>query len=227
MSTMNYQKKLGVFVKVPTPGRVKTRLVPPLSEDEACELYWSFLEDLFTRLERFKKIHGTVFYSDGDPDPLREVVPDRFALVAQTGDTLGDRLRGAFEHLLGEGSGPAVIIGSDSPDIPAPFLKRAFQRLKHRPVVIGPAFDGGFYLIGLTRVIDDLFRGVHWGTDAVFRETLENVRNLELSCSVLPPWYDVDDPGSLKLLESFTLARRIQRGDRLKNTERMLERLGS
>jgi len=224
---MTYLRKLGIFVKIPTPGQVKTRLVPPLEPDQACELYTAFLMDLFARLTRLKKLSGTVFYAGGDPAALEELVPDRYALVAQEGEDLGERMAGAFEEMLaGEGSS-AVLIGSDSPDIPLPFVKRAFQKLKNADVVLGPAFDGGYYLIGMKRPIRPVFEGIAWSEPTVMRDTLERIRAANLSLAMLPPWYDVDSADSLALLQTMLAAKRITRSDRLLHTEKVIDRLVS
>ena len=222
---MAYVKKLGIFVKTPVPGQVKTRLVPPLSEDQACDLYRAFLQDLFGRIAKVKKVAGTIFYSGDDPDTIREMAPPRYDVVAQEGESLGERLRNAFGVLLGGEDAVAVIIGSDSPDIPLSFLKRAFLKLKHKDIVIGPASDGGYYLIGLKNIVEPLFNGVTWSKDTVLRETLEKVHTENLACSLLPLWYDVDDVKSLALLQSMLLAKKIEKRDRLPFTERLLSKL--
>ncbi|MFQ5511719.1 MAG: TIGR04282 family arsenosugar biosynthesis glycosyltransferase [Candidatus Krumholzibacteriia bacterium] len=224
---MAYSRKLGIFVKVPRPGKVKTRLVPPLSPEEACELYGAFLEDLFVRLARLKKIDATVFYAGDDEGALRRLVPEGFDLRRQHGAHLGERLCNAFGHLLGGESGTALIIGSDSPDVPLVFLKRAWLKLKRKDVVLGPSSDGGYYLIGLRKTIDPLFEGVTWGSDVVLEQTLDRIHRNELAFSLLPIWYDVDSPHSLALLQSMLFARRIERRDRLQHTERVLAALNN
>jgi rSAM/selenodomain-associated transferase 1 len=225
---VSYFKKLGIFARVPEAGRVKTRLVPPLSPDEACRLYEAMLRDLFSRLSRLKKTQVTVFYAGDDPEPLRELLPagtTRVSLEAQRGDALGDRLHHAFEHLLESERDVAAIIGSDSPDLPIPYLKRAFLKLKHKDVVLGPASDGGYYLIGLRRPVPGLLDGISWGTEAAFEDTLRQVSDHGLSCSLLPLWYDVDDIHSLALLRSMMIGRRIEKSCRLPHTERFLDTL--
>jgi rSAM/selenodomain-associated transferase 1 len=223
---MSYSRKLGIFARIPASGHVKTRLVPPLSDEAARLLYTAFLSDLFARLEKLKKVAITVFYTGGnDPAPLRALAPDRFRFVAQEGGNLGERLENGFEHLLrGEGS-VAVMLGSDSPDVPLTFVKRAFLKLKHKDVVLGPASDGGYYLIGLRERRPELFSGPVWSTDAVLEQTLEIIRDGRLSCSLLPLWYDVDDERSLALLRSMILGRRIERSDRLHHTERVMRQI--
>ncbi|UCG53640.1 MAG: TIGR04282 family arsenosugar biosynthesis glycosyltransferase [Candidatus Latescibacterota bacterium] len=222
---MPYYRKLGVFAKIPVPGEVKTRLVPPLSPDEACELYRAFLNDLFARLSKLKKVSGTVFYSGKDATIIRDIVPKRFTLAPQEGETLGERLLNAFRLLLSDEGSFATIIGSDSPDIPLTYVKRAYLKLKHRDIVVGPAFDGGYYLIALKRVIPELFRDIAWGEPAVLKETLHRAKTDGLSCALLPLWYDVDDAKSLSLLQSFVLARQIEKSDRLQHTERVLNKI--
>lgn len=222
---MAYFKKLGIFVRVPVTGRVKTRLAPPLTPDEANQLYSAFLADLVPRLERLRKVETTVFYDGDDPGPLRALLPPRAHLVAQEGENLGERLAGAFDRLLVGERDAAVIVGSDSPDLPLPFVKRAFLKLKHRDVVLGPASDGGYYLIGLRRPQPGLFGSVSWGTTSVLDETLRQVEALGLACSLLPLWYDVDDAPSVALLRTMLFGRRLERRGHLPHTEAVLERL--
>ena len=222
---MTYIKRLGVFARVPVVGTVKTRLVPPLTPEQACALYIAFLRDLFARLSKLKKVAVTVFYAGEDPEPLRALLPDRFGLAPQRGETLGDRMRSALDTLL-DGGGYALLIGSDSPDIPLPFLKRAWVKLKHRDLVLGPAFDGGYYLIGLKTMIPEVFDGIDWGGPAVLRDTLAKAEAGGIGCGILPPWYDVDGADSLAFLRSMLAARRVEKSDRLHHTERCLDGLG-
>jgi rSAM/selenodomain-associated transferase 1 len=222
---MSYYRKLGIFVRIPESGTVKTRLVPPLADDDACALYEAFLRDLFCRLERLKKVAITVFVSGGDPSGLRDMAPERFVLVGQEGRDLGERMKNAFDSLLDAEGDMAVIIGSDSPDLPLAFIKRAFLKLKHKEIVLGPASDGGYYLIGLKRLVPRLFDGVDWGTGSVLEETLRIVHEQGMSGGLLPLWYDVDDVDSLALLRSMLLGRRIERRDRLRHTERVMNEI--
>jgi rSAM/selenodomain-associated transferase 1 len=221
---MNQAKRLGIFAKTPVPGEVKTRLTPPLSAEDACRLYEAFLTDLFRRLARIKSTRVTVFHAGSSLDALTSLVPEKWGLVPQKGGDLGQRLVSAFDSLLQEG-GRAVIIGSDSPDLPIQYIRRAFQRLKHKDVVLGPATDGGYYLVGLRALAPAVFQGVSWGTETALAETVDNVRNAGLSLHVLPMWYDVDTEPSLRLLETMMAARRIEGRDRLTAIEAVLERI--
>jgi rSAM/selenodomain-associated transferase 1 len=222
---MAYLKKLGIFVKDPQEGDIKTRLVPPLSEGDACELYRAFLEDLFKRVQKLKKCSVTAFYSGASADPVREMLPKGWSLTPQRGNTPGERLQHAFEALLAEEGNYAVIIGSDSPDIPLLAIKRAYNKLKHKDVVLGPSADGGYYLIGLKQQFPALFEDVPWGEDSALRRALEIVASRNMNLSLLPLWYNVDTPQSLELLETMMLGKRIERSGRLHRTERVLLKL--
>lgn len=221
---MNAPKRLGIFVKTPVPGAVKTRLVPPLSPEDACALYRGFLADLFRRIHRLKGIRFTVFHAGDDLPALKPLVPDGWELVPQEGDDLGARLTSASAHLL-KGGGRAIIIGSDSPDLPIQYIRRAFQRLKHKDAALGPATDGGYYLVGLRAPAPGVFAGVSWGGETVLRETVDNIRNSGLSLHVLPVWYDVDTESSLRQLETMMAARAIEGRDRLVETEKALNQI--
>jgi rSAM/selenodomain-associated transferase 1 len=221
---MSYFKKLGIFVKVPEEGAVKTRLVPPLSGKEACDLYLAFVNDLFQRIKKLKKLSVTAFYSGTNPGQIEELLPKGWALAAQTGVTLGERLQHAFGQLLAEEGSYAVMIGSDSPDIPLLAIKRAYNKLKHKDVVLGPSADGGYYLIGIKKQTPALFSNIPWGENTVMRRTLEIIASHEMSISLMPLWYDVDTPDSLELLETMMLAKRIERSGRLPSTEDALRR---
>jgi uncharacterized protein len=220
---MNYNK-LGMFARVPLAGSVKTRLVPPLTADGAAKLYLVFLQDLTERL-RGSRLRPTVFVSGGNPGDLAPLLPAGWPVAGQHGDTLGERLAAAFEVLLASPGTRAVIIGSDSPDLPLTHIKRAFRLLKHRDVVLGPAVDGGYYLVGLRAPAPALFRDVPWGTADVFAHSVRAVHEAGLSLALTPPWYDVDDAASLALLKSLCEARRVAGGKRLLHIERAIETL--
>jgi len=169
--------------------------------------------------------HPLVFRSGPPATGLDAALPAGCRQVEQEGDTLGERLRNAFDRLLVDAGDRAVIIGSDSPDIPLRHIKRAFTLLRRRDVVLGPAADGGYYLVGLRTPSPDLFEDVPWGGPTVFDRTVRAVERSGLSLSVLPLWYDVDDASSLGLLAALCRARRVSGGLRLPHTERVLDAL--
>jgi len=221
-----HRNKLGIFVKCPAPGRVKTRLTPPLTPDQGCELYRACIADLSRRVARASKYAIRVFYDGDDLSSLDGLLPERATLERQRGDTLGERLITAFSSLLSEKSpGPAVIIGSDSPDLPLLSLKRAFQKLKHRDVVLGPTVDGGYYLVGLRRPLPALFMDIPWSDEQVFSKTLDVIEREGLKLATLPLWYDVDSEQELRTLRESVRARRIERRDRLTALEFALAKI--
>jgi rSAM/selenodomain-associated transferase 1 len=215
-------KKLGIFVKTPVPGEVKTRLSPPLEPQEACELYRAFIAELVVRLSRLKKVSLTVFYAGFTAAELEGLVPARTSLVPQEGSSPGERLENAFRTLLARDGAPACVIGSGSPDLPLAYVKRAFVKLKHKEIVLGPSLDGGCYLIGLQRPVPDILRGISWGGSRAFRDTIGKVKSQGLSLGLIPPWYDVDDEASLALLETMLIAKKTAGGDGLPRVERAL-----
>lgn len=218
---MKHSQHLGIFARTPVPGKVKTRLVPPLSPEQACNLYAAFLADLFRRLSRLKGVRVTVFHADGDPDPLRALLPGTWGLEPQTGDDLGARMGAAFDRLLADAD-RAVIIGSDSPDLPVQYIRRAFKKLRHKDIAVGPATDGGYYLIGVRAAVPALFDGVEWSSERVLARTIDNIDTGGRSLAMLPMWYDVDDDASLRLLEAMASSRRVEGRDRLVAVEAAL-----
>ncbi|MBI4719984.1 MAG: DUF2064 domain-containing protein, partial [Chitinivibrionia bacterium] len=146
---MSYCKNLGIFIHVPPGGGASPGFAPPLSEQEAANLSAAFMKDLLNRIARLKKTTGTIFYPDEEGGFGAFPVPAHFSLVRQEGTSFGERLYNAFRRLLSEQGQYAVMMGTGSPDVPLQYIKRAFLKLKHKDVVVGPGTDGGYYLIGM------------------------------------------------------------------------------
>lgn len=198
---------LAVMAKAPRPGRVKTRLQPPLSAEDAAALNVCFLRDTaenIAAVSRDGSAQGLICYTPvGDETAFDGLLPEGFALIAQRGDGFGERLLCAAEDILSCGFGAVCLIDSDSPTLPTESLREAVVELS-RPgdrVVVGPSEDGGYYLIGLKRAEPKVFDGIAWSTEHVYRETVERVREAGLELVELPKWYDVDDSASLAILE--------------------------
>ncbi len=204
---------LVVFAKDPIPGRVKTRLTPRITPDEAARLYKAFILDIINnvrRLERNSIDNVTVAYTPVDAEKVfRKLVEHPANFLSQKGDNLGERMRNAFNQSFAEGAKRVVIIGTDSPTLPTSYIQKAFDVLKKIPIVIGPTFDGGYYLLGLSKQNDDIFDGVEWSTSRVFGQTLTRIKSLNTQVYVLPPWYDVDTSEDLEFLKSHLLAMRM------------------
>jgi len=185
-----------VFAKAPVPGKVKTRLVPPLSHAEAAEVARACLETTLTRFARAGARRTLLL--DGVPDrELRALCrSEGVTIERQSRGDLGARLRAAFRGRRGS----VLAIGSDSPTLDPARIEEAASTLAAHDVVLGPAEDGGYYLIGVRRAAatERLFRDIPWSTRDVARVTLERARSLGLAVHLLPAWYDVDDPESLR-----------------------------
>ena len=227
---------IGIMTKAPAAGSVKTRLVPPLSYDEAALLHISFLKDTAENVAQASGLcacDGAAVYTPAGTGPtLEALLPHGFRLVCQRGETLGDRLLSATADLLAAGYGSVCLIDSDSPTLPLAALTTAVALLA-RPgerVVLGPADDGGYYLIGVKAVRRELFTGISWSTDKVFAQTVERIEAARLAAEVLPHWYDVDDGPSLQRLCEELFAgsageRSAPRGYHAPHTRRNLARL--
>jgi hypothetical protein len=189
-----------VIAKRPSPGQTKTRLTPPLAPAQAAELYECFLRDTLdvaravpevTRLINFAPREAAGYFAQLAPD---------FGCVPQAGVDLGERLDNALTHCLRAGFTRAVIMDSDSPTLPAEYLRQAFTALDAADVVLGPCEDGGYYLIGLKRPAPRLTREVQMSTLNVLRDTLALAEQESLTVALLPTWYDVDTAQELERL---------------------------
>ena len=210
-----------VFAKAPRPGEVKTRLTPFLTSGEAARLYEAFLRDalyLYARLEVDLRLYLAPPLLDEDLDDI----PDRISVCEQEGDGLGARMAHAFETVFADGYDRAAVIGTDHPTLPLAFVRRAFTALgQARSVCIGPSADGGFYLLGMSTFVPELFEGMTYSHEAVFRDTLARSEATDAETTVLPRWYDVDRPEDLpRLLDDLSDATTSA-----PRTRRMIDRL--
>lgn len=190
------------MAKVPFAGAVKTRLTPPLTPEEAATLSMCFLRDMTTNLSSLNGdgTEGVVLYTPAGAETLlHAVVPNGFRLLAQRGETLGERLINGAADLFDEDFESVCLINSDSPTLPGEILTTAGSLLAKEGdrVVVGPSQDGGYYLIGLKRPHRNLFERIAWSTADVLANTIERAAGMDLPVELLPTWYDVDDAGSL------------------------------
>jgi len=194
---------IAIMAKAPLPGEVKTRLCPPLSYEEAAQLYRCFLLDKIKQLNSLKATAPAVAYTPEDTEPLFEaMVPSSFTLIPQKGPDLGARLSNTLNQLLESGYRRVMAIDSDTPTLPVAYLEKAVSVLSKPEidVVLGPSEDGGYYLIGLRRLQPELFEKMRWSTAQVLSETVRRAQAKGLKVVCLPTWYDVDTPEDLKRL---------------------------
>ena len=183
-----------LFIKAPVRGQVKTRLATALGEAAALDLYQRFVLDIIDTLEQ-TGIPVRICYTPADSGkgisgwlgPGRHYQP-------QEGKNVGERMENAFQQAFSSGASRALLIGSDIPDIPQAVFSEALRALDGNDAVIGPARDGGYYLIGFRSdtFLPDLFRGIEWSTDTVLTDTLAIFARDGRTVHLLPPWQDVD-----------------------------------
>ena len=197
---------LAVMTKAPQAGRVKTRLTPPLSPEEAAALNICFLHDTtaaISRVTQKKNALGVAVYTPvGAEAAYVDILPGDFVLVPQRGEAFGERLAAASEDLLSLGFDSLCLIDSDSPTLPESTFAQAADFLS-RPndsVVLGPSDDGGYYLIGLKKLHHRLFEEIDWSTERVLEQTIAAAGEMDLAVHLLPAWYDVDDRKTLSRL---------------------------
>lgn len=211
---------LAMMIKAPRAGASKTRLVPPLSHTEAAALSLCFLRDTTANIADVAaqgSAEGIAVYTPvGAEASFDGLLPETFSLLAQRGESFGDRLFNAAEDLLALGYESLCLIDSDSPTLPPALLAEAVAALS-RPgdrVVLGAAEDGGYYLIGLKRAHRRLFTEIEWSTASVLSQTIERAGELGLEIETLPAWYDVDDAATLEKLCEELFGLIGQRGAR-------------
>lgn len=192
-----------IVARRPLPGATKTRLCPPLDGETAAALYECFLRDTLHNVRHVPGVQPVIIYTPEDTGGyFAELAPD-FQARAQRGADLGQRLAHAFDEALAAPETCAVAIGSDSPDLPHRYISGAFALLAGGvDLVLGPADDGGYYLVGLRQPQPRLFLEVTMSTSTVLKDTLNLARALGLRSELLPPWYDVDTHADLRRLEA-------------------------
>lgn len=197
---------IGIMCKAPQPGRTKTRLAKSIGAADASDLAACFLRDVAAAVEAVPEGLGRrgygVYAPAGAERRMRELFPRNFGLMLQAGDDFGDVLFGAASALLDAGHDCVLLVNGDSPTLPPSFLVQAIETLRGpgERMVLGPASDGGYYLIGLKRPYPELFTQIAWGTDTVARNTCERAAEIGLAAAMLPEWYDVDDLETLDWL---------------------------
>lgn len=213
---------LVIFAKAPIPGQVKTRLCPPLTPDEAATLHGSFVLDTLERTKtavaKFKlPIDRYLACAPSATHVFFKIMEERqgVKLIDQVGDDLGARMSQAFETMFARGYQRLLIIGTDIPTLPLDHFKQTAALLENHDLVLGPALDGGYYLIGLKRPTPELFVDIPWSTDQVLTLTQEKAVTLGLTTALLEPWNDVDTVADLQaLVEACNAETKKPKNDR-------------
>lgn len=197
---------IGIMCKTPAAGKSKTRLSPPLHPEECAQISACFISDLartIGRLAATGDVAGCAVYTPvGSEAALRTLLPADFELLAQVEGDFGVRLYHGVAGLLQGGHDGALLVNSDSPTLPIGILRAAADAVRQGDnVVLSAAVDGGYTLIGLSKPHRRLFEEIEWSTSTVYRRTRERAAEIGLPVVDVPPWYDVDDEASLRLLE--------------------------
>ena len=196
---------LGVFAKQPLAGRVKTRLAHETDPAWAAQVAAALLADVLQRVAAipvqrviaFAPVEACAFFASA--------ANGQFELEAQEGGDLGQRLRGFIERQKADA---VVVIGTDSPTLPVAFIEQAFVALETADLVLGPAGDGGYYLIGCGRRVPPVFDDIAWSSASVLAETVGRLADPSWRLALLPPWYDIDTLTDWRMLCGHIAAMR-------------------
>jgi hypothetical protein len=194
-------RALIVFAKLPRAGEVKTRLGKAIGMERAAEVYRQFAEHTFSLAAEVRSggVRVYIFYAPGAGETeMRAWVGREFTFVEQQGETLGDRMKNAFDKTFADGATQTVIIGTDVPEMDTVTLSSAFAHLSTHDIVIGPSTDGGYYLLGMNAPTKDVFAGVVWSVETVLRQTLATVQSLNLTYQLLSHLSDIDTEEDLR-----------------------------
>ncbi|HQV40310.1 MAG TPA: TIGR04282 family arsenosugar biosynthesis glycosyltransferase [Flavobacteriales bacterium] len=193
---MNSRPLLLVFLRAPVLGKVKTRLAATLGKERALVIYKRLLQHTIEEGAKLG-VDRQAWYSDDIP-PNEPCAVLGYSVHQQIGADLGERMQRAFDNGFVNGHGPIIIIGTDLPQLSEALLREALKALGTHDAVIGPANDGGYYLLGLRKPCAELFQGKTWSTDTVFKRTTEDLERLGRTWEALPELIDIDTEADLE-----------------------------
>ena len=197
---------LVLFAKAPLVGTVKTRLAQTCGDDVALKLYEAFLKDAIHLLgawssddlgEKNKRVRVYLASKTDVENPPWSAHEVRF----QEGSDLGERMKNCIAAELADGAERVCIIGADSPTLPLHLVREAFFALDWYPLVLGPTFDGGYWLVGARGKVPPIFDNINWSTASVMSDTVNHLQNADIEPHLLPFWYDVDNAEDLQRLK--------------------------
>ncbi len=198
-------EKIIIFTRYPAPGKTKTRLIPALGADGAALLYRNMTQhamDVVKGLAKTRDFSLEIRYYEGNRELISKWLGIELFYREQTGPDLGERMWRAFQDAFQEGRTRVLIIGCDCPGIHGEILETALERLAEYDLVLGPANDGGYYLVGLSTPCRPLFRNVTWGSNEVLAQTLTIARECGLSVGFVDALDDIDRPEDLLRLNA-------------------------
>ena len=193
-------EQLIIFTRYPAPGKAKTRLIPVLGKEGAANLHRLMTQRTIARalsLQNSRQLSVEIHYTGSSQQLMQDWLGTDLLYHQQSDGDLGARMLAAFQKSFNGGIEKVALIGTDCPQLKQQLLAKAFDELSDKDLVLGPAKDGGYYLIGLRCLIPELFDGIHWGSSEVFASTLAIAQNLGLNIGVLPTLVDIDRPDDL------------------------------
>src|SRR5262249_31434702 len=200
---------LAILAKAPLPGKVKTRLAAETSGEFAARVADAFLRDM---VGKFRDIAVQRLLAYAPPESkayFQALGNSRYQLEEQGAGDLGRRLASFVERRFQRGCRRVVVIGADSPTLQPSLVERALVALENADVALGPAADGGYYLIGCAKKTPPLFEGISWGGPTVLAETVQRAKKAGLRIALLEPWYDVDTKADWEMLKGHCRAMRL------------------
>ena len=210
-----------LFSRIPIAGQTKTRLMPFLSGDECAGLHSAFLKDIFNTLKILKR-EVYIFYT---PEDEENYIDSNFngykEKKVQSGKDLGEKMFNAIEYVLSMGYEKCILIGADVPEIKADSIEKGFEILNDMDIVLAPTMDDGYYMVGMKRAINVIFKNQHYGSKRVIDNTIEAAENNGFTVGLSDLYIDVDTKEDLKLLFS-----KIESGEyECKNTEKYINEI--
>ena len=199
------KKHLIIFTRYPQPGKTKTRLIPALGVEGATNLQRQMTEFTLSKVKKFQESAAVSFeirFSGGNLQLMQNWLGTELNYLHQGEGDLGKRMENSFLSAFNKGAQEVVVIGIDCPDVNAEVLAQAFEKIHNFDLLLGPAIDGGYYLIGLKRAIGELFINIDWGTAKVLQQTVDIAQQLNLSVGYLATLADVDRPEDLPIWEN-------------------------
>ncbi|MHC4742362.1 MAG: TIGR04282 family arsenosugar biosynthesis glycosyltransferase [Planctomycetota bacterium] len=196
---MENRNRIIIFLKDPEQAEAKTRLAAELGRDLAVKIYRSFVLDTLSTLTTLDTPITIFFYPPEAAERIAEWLGPECEYRPQSGRDLGQRMKNAFLQTFDQAAEKIVLVGSDIPDIPPEFVNQAFEALDSKDAVIGPACDGGYYLIGFEKetFLPQAFENIQWSTPTTFDQTINALNRNKLETQTLPPWHDIDTVSDL------------------------------
>ena len=199
------KKHLIIFTRYPQPGITKTRLIPALGVEGAANLQRQMTEFTLSKVKKFQESAAISFeirFAGGNLQLMQNWLGTELNYLLQGEGDLGKRMENSFLSAFNKGAQEVVMIGIDCPNLSAEVLAQAFEKINNCDLLLGPAVDGGYYLIGLKRAIGELFINIDWGTSKVLQQTVDIAQQLNLSVGYLATLADVDRPEDLPIWEN-------------------------